>query len=626
MKHVVASACLLVTTAAAAHAQAGKPLTLESMNQNVSIRDLHFSPDGTRLALVSNKTGRNRIWTMRSDGSDPRVLVADEGSESSPRWSPDGRRVAFIRGQDGQSDIWVVDASGGVPHRITNDAGGERALRWAPDGTRIAFISDRAKSQDVYVVTLATGKVDQVTRQTNPWDEFRWEPCWSPDGRAIAYVSNRSEPYADDLWLADLDANRSRKLTADLHVMSTPIWSPDGRFIAFNAVRRAEFWYGDMSDIYLVSVPAFEVRKLSLNTYVSDGNGNVKMSWAADSKSIFFRYEWEGDSNVWNAPVQGGVATKVTYQAGSMGDIAVSPDGKSIAFIRSTPLSGGEVFRVDTSGGEPRQLTAWFQAYQGVRAPERVSFRSTDGKYILGYLYLPKDFDASRKYPSLVQVHGGGNNANGNGFHLLENFLAESGYVVLAVEYRGSSGHGREFQDLALGEWAADQGWDAVAAANYLRSRASSNGKVGIYGGSYGGIMTMAALTRDSSPFQAAAPLYGIFDWENAFEHGDRLMQFWIVEGHFGFKPGENPKLYEHTASLRHLDKVDRTLPFLIIHGEKDRRAPFEQSQRLVAALKGRGNPVEFYSYPEEEHGFRLPKNRTHAYGHLLDFFNRHLR
>lgn len=138
--------------------------------------------------------------------------------------------------------------------------------------------------------------------------------------------------------------------------------------------------------------------------------------------------------------------------------------------------------------------------------------------------------------------------------------------------------------------------------------------------------MTLAAITRDSRVFDAAAPLYGIYDWETAYEEGDRLMKFWIIEGHQGFKPGENPALFQRTASIRNLDEVRRDLPFLVIHGERDRRAPFSQSVRLAEALKARGNPVEFYSYPEEEHGFRLPKNRIHAYGQLLEHFDRYVK
>ena len=605
------------------HAQ--EPLTLESMNRNVATASVAFSPAAPELAVLTDRSGTSKIWLIGADGSDAHILVRDDHSETSPVWSPNGDRIAFLRSADGGQDIWTVQRDGEGLRRITHDAEGERALAWGPFGRRIAFLSDRSGHQDVFVVDVESGAVEQITSETNPWDEFRWAPVWSPEGNAIAYVSNRSEAWADDLWLVELETGHSRKLTANLHVMSTPIWSPDGSTIAFNAVRESEFWYGDQSDIYLLDVASGNVERLDMNTHVSDGNGGVRMAWAPDSRSIFFRYQWEGDANVWRIGIEGGVATKLTYEEGSFRNFSISGDGSAIAYVRSTPVSGGEVHVLDLAGGIPVRLTEWFRPYAGVTAPDKISFRARDGKYILGYLYLPSDFNPEADYPALVQVHGGGNNAYGNGFNPLEQFLAQQGFVILAIEYRGSAGHGREFQDLAAGEWAAGQGWDAVAAAEYLRSLSYTNGRIGIYGGSYGGIMTLAALTRDSDPFHAAAPLYGIYDWAGAYEHGDRLMQFWVVEGHFGFKPDENPDFYEHTASIRHLDRIRSDIPFLIMHGELDRRAPYQQSEELANALRARGNPVEFHSYPDEGHGFRRPENRVHAYGRLLAFFEQHL-
>jgi dipeptidyl aminopeptidase/acylaminoacyl peptidase len=222
-------------------------------------------------------------------------------------------------------------------------------------------------------------------------------------------------------------------------------------------------------------------------------------------------------------------------------------------------------------------------------------------------------------------VHGGGNNAYGNDFHVLEQLLAQKGFVILAIEYRGGAWHGRAFQDLSIGEFGAGQGWDAVAAAEFLDEQPYTNGKVGIYGGSYGGIMTMAAVTRDSEPFDAAAPYYGIYDWADAYQNADRLAKLMILGGHHWCTPEEAPELYEHTASLRHLDEVERDLPFLVTHGKLDRRAPFRQSKQLVGVLQERGNPVEYHWYPEEHHGYRKPKNREDAYGRLIAFFKDHL-
>ena len=601
-------------------------LSIESVNEGIGIGSLMHSPAGEEVALVSNRTGASKIWILNPSGGEATLLLDDDASEREPTWSPDGEELAFVRTVDGQSEIWISGKTGGNLQQLTDNAPNVRSLSWSPGGSRLAFMSNRDNAQDVFVVDRETGAISKLTENTSPEDDSRWSPGWSPDGSQIAYVSNRSERWQEDVWVVDVESRATRKLTTDIHIMTSPIWSPDGSTIAFNGVDRSEFWYGDQSDIFVVEMPEEVVRKVEMNTYVSDRNGSIGMKWAPDSDGLFFRYQWEGDDNVWTVPAQGGVATKLTYDEGTFGDFTVSHDGDSVFYVRSYPTRRGEVHRVDVDGGEPVALTNWQVSYPGLKAPKRISFQSYDGLQILGYLHTPPDFDPSKEYPSLVQLHGGGNNAQANGFHTVENILAQNDYVVLAVEYRGSAGHGREFQDLSYGDWATEQGWDAVAAAQFLRSQPYSNGKVGVYGGSYGGIMTMAGLTRDASPFTAAAPLYGIYDWATAYEDGDYLMRFWVIQGHKGFKPEEKPALYRRTATIQHLDDIPTDFPFLIIHGERDRRAPFNQSVRLANSLRERGNPVEFHSYPEERHGFRLPENRLHAYTTLLNFFDTHLK
>ena len=623
MRTIWCFAC--VVAVAVAPATATVKLTPETMNGGVSISDPSYSPDGRVLLFTSNKSGRQKIWVMRGDERDPRQLIADEGGETAPAWSPDGRRIAFTRTTEGQPDIWVVNADGSGLRQVTNDKEDERAPAWSPDGRRLVFMSSRAGSADVWIVAVEGGAPAQLTEKTNASDETRFAASWSPDGRTIAYVSNRSEYFADDLWLVDIQSKVSRRLSLDVHVMASPSWSPDGKYLAFHGVPRSGFWHSDTSDIYLAEMPAGTVRKLPMNTFASDANGGSRLVWSVDSKSLYFSYEWQGDVNLWTVPVTGGVATQMTYLNGTFGRFSVSPDGRSVAFVRSTQMMPGELFRMPLEGGAPEQLTDWGIKYENLRAPEKIAYRSTDGHYMLGYLYLPPDFDPSRKYPALVQAHGGGTNANGNGWHVLEHLMAQNGFIVLAIEYRGGSGHGREFQLLALGEYGAGQGWDAVGAARYLAGLPYCNGKIGMYGGSYGARMTMAAVTRDSTPFTAVAPLYGSYDWEEAYPFGDRLEQKFTVELHMGFKPGENPDLYAHTAAKRHLDKVKRDLPFFMIHGERDRRTPFMQFGKLIEELKRRGNPIEYYSYPEEAHGIRLAKNRTHAYSRMIEFFKKHL-
>lgn len=622
---VLAVALGLAAALAPAEAHGQQELGLESVNDGVSFRDVAYSPERPEVVFVSNRSGSSKMWIAREDGSDVRRVLDDGGEESGPVWSPDGDRLAFVRSGGEGTDVWTVRRDGSGLRRVTDDAAREHDLAWGPGGDRIAFLSAREGHQDVHVVDVASSEVTRLTSETSPPDEYRWTPAWSPDGRRIAYVSNRTHVWRQDLWLVDARTGRSRRVTTDVDVMTSPVWSPDGRHIAVTGVRPHEFWWGDQSDIYRVDVDDLSVHRVGMNTRVSDRNGSIGLAWGPGSGSIYFRYQWEGNDDLWRVAKDGGVATKVTYEEGTFGGFSVSPDGASVVYARSRPDRGSELHRVDVGGGPPERLTSWSPRYRDVEAPDRISFRARDGKHILGYLYRPPGFDPSGSYPALVQVHGGGNNAYANGFHVLEHVLSHEGFVVLAIEYRGSAGHGRAFQRLSLGDWGAGQGWDAVAAARWLESRPWSNGRVGVYGGSYGGIMTMAAVTRTSEPFDAAAPFYGVYDWADAFEHADYLMRFWIVEGHLGFEPGENPELYERTASIRHLDGVDRDLPFLLAHGERDRRSPYQQSVRLREALEERGNPVTFLSYPEERHGFRRPENRRDAYGRLIDFMTTHL-
>lgn len=614
------AAAILLLCGPTTAASQDRDVSLETLISSVRVGTPAASPDGRTYLVPSDRSGQAKIWALDRDGGDARLLVDDGGAESSPVWSLDGGRVAFLRFEDGVSDIWVVGADGTGLRRVTSDPEAERDLAWSPDGGRIAFLSAGSEHQDVYVVDLGSAEVTRLTEGSMPWDEPRFGVAWSPDGARLAYVSNESDEWSDDLWWVDVNTGARERLTSGLHVMTSPIWSPDGTQIAFNAVKTEEFWYGDQSDIYLFDIGSRAARKVPMNTHVSDGNGGIRLRWHPDGQTIFFRYLWQGNANLWAVDTAGGVATQMTYEPGNFGNFSVAGDGSSLVYTRSTPTRGGELHRLDLAGGLPAQLTDWTGETNDIQPPRRMSFRSTDGKYILGYLFRPPDFDPAGTYPTLVQVHGGGNNAFGNGFHGLEHLLASEGFVVLAIEYRGSAGHGREFQDLALGEWAAGQGWDAVAAARWLEGQPWSNGSVGIYGGSYGGIMTLAALTRDSEPFDAAAPFRGIYDWEDAYEHGDRLMRFWILEGHFGFRPGERPDLFEHTASIRHLDRVATDLPFLIVHGERDRRAPYQQSVRLVEALRARGNPVDFHSYPNDGHGLG-PESRRDAWGRIVRFF-----
>jgi dipeptidyl aminopeptidase/acylaminoacyl peptidase len=348
-----------------------------------------------------------------------------------------------------------------------------------------------------------------------------------------------------------------------------------------------------------------------------------RILWLPDGGSILFPYLERGDFHVWSVPARGGVATRVTHLGGVLRSLSASRNGARVAFVRGGSTAGAEAYLLDIAGGSPRRLTRFSDDWQGVVEPREIAYRSHDGLYIQGFLYLPPGWSESGRYPSLVQVHGGGTNSYLRGLSLLEQYLAAKGYVVLAINYRGGSGFGREFQDLSVNDWANGQAQDAAAAGRFLRSQPWSNGKVGIYGYSYGGIQTMAAIARAPEVFDAAVPMAGIYDFADAYTNADRLGRIFIRTGHGG-APEERPEIYAVSNTLARLRQV-RT-PLLVMHGEADVRAPYRQFQLAVDSLRAFGKTFESRSYPGEPHGFRDPANRIDMYRRLEAFFDRYLR
>lgn len=615
----------VLAASVAAADDAAIPLTLKTMSQGTRINDVAVSPDSRTVAFVANRGGAPKIWVVSMSGGEPKPLTSGNDAENSPQWSPDGKKMAFLSSRNGQQDIFTFAIGGSEPTQVTNEKSAKHGIRWSPDGTRIAYIGNREKDQDLYVVNAGGGESKQLTQKTNEWDEFRWFPVWSPDSKRIAFVSGKSDYYSDDMWLVDADGSNIRKVTTGIWVMANPVWSPDGKSIAFNGNKQSEYWYEDQAEIYIYEVASQSLREVPTETYVSDFEMNAHMFWSPDSTLLYFRNINRGDTNIWAIPADGsGYATQITNYEGAIPAMDLSPDGKWIAFTRATSTSPGELFAMATAGGVATQLTHWAVHFQDVAPPVRLSYRSKDGLYMHGYLYKPPKMDPAKKYPGLVSVHGGGTNAYGNGFHAMEQYLAQKGYVVIAIEYRGSSGYGRPFQLLSVGDWTGGQGWDAVAAADLLKSLPYCSGKIGIYGGSYGGIMTMAAVTKDSSKFQAAAPFYGIYDWVAAYGDADRLGKIFLVTGFDGYKPEDNPEMYYRNSTINFLDKV--TTPLLIEHGELDRRAPYSQAIRLTNALKEKNKTFEFFHYPNEQHGIRHPENMVDAYTRMEAWFEKYLR
>ena len=463
----------------------------------------------------------------------------------------------------------------------------------------------------------------QLTEEAMAEDDPRFAPAWSPDGSQIAYVSNRSDYWEDDVWVVDVVSRKARQISKNIMASSIPVWSPDGETIALLATAKKEYWYEDLAYIVLLDPRRRSEDILDMQIYATDWLHNHRLFWSRDGQRLFFLYHERGDLNLWSVPSEGGVATRVSGAGGAVRSFHASADGDVFTLVRSTPTRGYDVDILTDKGGEARQLTRFSQTWDEIQDPKDISYRSFDGLYIQGFVYLPPNFSADRRYPALVNVHGGGTNSYLRRQNLTEQILASKGYIVLAINYRGGSGFGREFQDLSVNDWANGQALDAAAAADYLRSLPYCNGKVGIYGYSYGGIMSMATIARAPDKFDAAVPMAGIYDFGDAYQNADRLGKIFIKTGHGG-SPEERRETYDVSNTLARVKNVET--PLLIMHGEEDVRAPYRQYQLAVEILEQHGKLFESKSYPGEPHGFRNPQNRIDMYQRLEAFFDKHLK
>jgi dipeptidyl aminopeptidase/acylaminoacyl peptidase len=439
----------------------------------------------------------------------------------------------------------------------------------------------------------------------------------------MAYISNRDDYWEDDVWVVDVVSGKARQLSQHIMASSTPVWSPKGDRIALLATAKDEYWYEDLAYIVLLDPKKRSEDALTMQIYATDWLHSHRLFWAGDGKRLFFLYHQRGDLNLWAVPAQGGVATRVSSMGGAVRSFHATPTGEVFVLVRSMPTRGYDVDYITERGGDARRLTRFSQVWRGVQEPKDISYRSFDGLYVQGFLYLPPEFSAQKRYPAVVHAHDGGTSSYLRRENLIEQVLASRGYLVLAINYRGGSGFGREFQDLSVDDWSNGQAMDAAGAADYLRSLPYCNGKVGIYGYGYGGTMTMATIARAPEKYDAGAAMAGIYDFGDAFLTADRIGKIFIKTGHGG-SPKNRKEAYAVSNTMARLENV-RT-PLLLMHGEEDMQAPFRQYELAVSTLERHGKVFEAVSYPGEPHGFRNLQNRIDMYQRLEAFFEKYLR
>ena len=580
-----------------------------------------WSPDGKSVVVVSNISGRNNLWVVPSAGGWPRQLTISEQRQTSPSWSPDGQWIAFQSDKDGneQWDVFVVAPKNGDVVNLTNTPEiSEESPTWQPHG-RLLAITVRPKdasTAEIATLDVLTRRVRKVTKDT-PKDRFNSRPIWSPDGKRIAFTQAQATGKDSNVFVVEIETGKSTNLTPHTgeHLYSVSAWSPDGKrlLISSNAGN-------DYQNVALLDVASKRIDWLSKEKFESEAG-----SFSADGKQLTWTTNHDGNQTI----VVYDVATRhaqplplkvgVNRLAGS--ETAFSKDGRQLLYNYSGPDSPTDLWVYTLATRHAHQITNSMVA--GLRAedmvaPALVHYPSRDGKHqISAFVYMPHNIIKNAQYPALVYVHGGPASQFDNSFNPFVQYIANQGYIVIAPNYRGSTGYGKQFQQADFYDMGGGDLQDVVSAAEFIKQNGYVNPKkLIIMGRSYGGYLTMMAVTKAPEVWAAGVAVVPFVNWFTEVQNEDPLLRE-IDYATMG-DPVKDKALWEDRSPMNFIKQIKA--PLLIVAAGNDPRCPKSEAQQLAEAIKKNGGTVQLKIYEDEGHVFGRMENTLDYFKHVSDF------
>ncbi|HEX2328368.1 MAG TPA: S9 family peptidase [Candidatus Angelobacter sp.] len=606
------------------------------------------SPDGEQLAWVENAgSGKSAIYIAKSaEGSVPHRITAASGgatrSEDSPAWSPDSKRLAFLSDavKPGQPQLYVMNVSGGgSPKRLTDAQGLLASPGWSPDGKRIALlwtenaeraagplvaetprtgvITETVSEQRLAVIDSGGGKLEALS----PEDMYVYEYDWAPDGKH--FVTTAAPGNGDDNWYVaqvyTLDASGGawKSIHKPALQIADPIWSPDGKSIAFiSGLMSDEVSVG--GDVFIVPAQGGEARNVTPTMKASAS----WVRWMPDGQNLVIGQDIDGYTGIATVKLSNGAITNLWQGPEQLSQVSVAADGTHTAMLCESFTRPVEVWTGPV--GAWHQVTKVNSDLKPLWGEARSVHWTNDDFHLQGWLLYPRGFDPAKKYPMVVQVHGGpGAMAHSSwpGSHSYAAVLSSAGYFVFFPNPRGSFGEGEAFTRANVKDFGYGDFRDILAGVEYVVHNAPVEPEhVGIAGWSYGGYMTMWAVTQ-TNRFAAAFAGAGIANYQSYY--GQNQIDQWMIP-FFGASVYDDPQVYARSSPITFIKKVKT--PTLVIVGDSDGECPPPQSLEFWHALKTLGVKTELVIYEHEGHSFADPKHQRDVIERVVSWFDTYLR